>query len=129
MCLIHVLPKILFSFFHRNFGILCPNFKNTGQKMKFSIKDLKNFRKCFFFHQKYSFCCQDIHFFKSFSFLSSVLRFRIEFGNGKSWRHKMPCLKSDYHLPKKICFICFNERPLKMMKNAFDFIVKTFFVL
>ena len=33
------------------------------------------------------------------------------------------------HLPNKIIFICFNENPLKMMKNAFYFIVKAFFVL
>ena len=38
-------------------------------------------------------------------------------------------LKSGSHLPKKICFICFNESPLKMMKNAFYFILKAFFVL
>ena len=37
-------------------------------------------------------------------------------------------LKSDFHLPKK-CFICFNESPLKMMKNAFYFVIKAFFVL
>ena len=37
-------------------------------------------------------------------------------------------LKSNSHLPKKI-FICFNESPLKMMKNAFYFIVKALFVL
>ena len=29
----------------------------------------------------------------------------------------------------KICFICFNESLLKMMKNAFNFILKAFFVL
>ena len=37
------------------------------------------------------------------------------------------CLKSGSHLPKKY-FICFNESPLKMMKNAFYFILKVFFV-
>ena len=36
-------------------------------------------------------------------------------------------LKSDSQLP--IIFICFNEIPLKMMKNAFYFILKAFFVL
>ena len=36
-------------------------------------------------------------------------------------------LKSDSHLPK-FFFICFNESPLKMMKNAF-FILKALFVL
>ena len=30
---------------------------------------------------------------------------------------------------KKNCFICFNESPLEMMKNAFYFILKAFFVL
>ena len=30
---------------------------------------------------------------------------------------------------RKICFICFNESPLKMLKNAFYFILKAFFVL
>ena len=30
---------------------------------------------------------------------------------------------------KKVCFICFNQRPLKMMKNAFCFLLKALFVL
>ena len=38
-------------------------------------------------------------------------------------------LKSDSHLPKKFLFIRFNESPLKMMKNAFYFILKALFVL
>ena len=38
-------------------------------------------------------------------------------------------LESDSHLPKKICFICFNESPLKLMKNAFYFILNTLLVL
>ena len=29
-------------------------------------------------------------------------------------------LKSDSHLPKKCCFICFIERPLKLMKNIWS---------
>ena len=37
-------------------------------------------------------------------------------------------LKSDPHLPSKIIFICFNESPLKMTKNAFYFIVKALFI-
>ena len=40
-----------------------------------------------------------------------------------------PPLKSDCHLPKKFLFTCFNERPLKMIKNAFYFIFKDLFVL
>ena len=38
-------------------------------------------------------------------------------------------LKSASHLPKKIIFIWFNESPLKMMKNAFYFIIKALFIL
>ena len=38
-------------------------------------------------------------------------------------------LKSGSHLPKKYIFICFNESSLKMMKNAFYFILEVFFVL
>ena len=37
-------------------------------------------------------------------------------------------MKSDCHLPKQICFICIYESPLKMMRNAFYFILKAFFV-
>ena len=37
-------------------------------------------------------------------------------------------LKSDSHLPKKIYFICFNDSPSKVMKNAFYFILKALFV-
>ena len=38
-------------------------------------------------------------------------------------------LKLDSHLSKKFIFICFNESPLKMMKNAFYFILKALLVL
>ena len=37
-------------------------------------------------------------------------------------------LKLETQLPKKKCFICFHESPLKMMKNAFHFILKPLFV-
>ena len=37
------------------------------------------------------------------------------------------CLKSDSHLLKKNWFICFNESPLKMIENAFYFILKALF--
>ena len=37
-------------------------------------------------------------------------------------------LKSDSHLPKKN-YSCFYDSPLKMMKNAFYFILKALFVL
>ena len=33
------------------------------------------------------------------------------------------------HLPKKLFYICFNDNPSKMMKNAFYFILKMLFVL
>ena len=38
-------------------------------------------------------------------------------------------LKSDFHLPKKKCFICFKENHLKMINIAFHFILKALFVL
>ena len=38
-------------------------------------------------------------------------------------------LKSDSHLPKNLCIICLIESPLKVMKNAFCFVLKTLFVL
>ena len=38
-------------------------------------------------------------------------------------------VKSDSHIPKNFCFICFNESPLKLMKDAFYFILKALFVL
>ena len=41
---------------------------------------------------------------------------------------KIIFLKSDSHFPK-IFLIYFNEIPLKMMKNAFYFILKALFVL
>ena len=37
-------------------------------------------------------------------------------------------LKLDSYLPKNY-FVCFNKSPLKMMKNAFYFVLKTLFVL
>ena len=38
-------------------------------------------------------------------------------------------LKSDSHLPKTFLFICFNESPLKLMKNGFYIILKALSVL
>ena len=38
-------------------------------------------------------------------------------------------LKSDPHLPKKIVLFAFSESPLKLMKDAFYFILKALFVL
>ena len=38
-------------------------------------------------------------------------------------------LKPDSHLTKKSLLIYFNESPLKIMKNAFHFILKALFVL
>ena len=36
---------------------------------------------------------------------------------------------SDSNLPKKVFFICLNESPLKMMKNAFYFMLKALIVI
>ena len=41
-----------------------------------------------------------------------------------------PCeLKSDSYLPKMFIIICFKDSQSKMMKNAFNFILKAIFVL
>ena len=48
------------------------------------------------------------------------------------WKLKFKALsylKLDSHLPKRFLFICFNESPSKLMKNAFYFILKALFVL
>ena len=42
------------------------------------------------------------------------------------------CLRKTYSMSKWVkcvIFICFNESPLKMVKNAFCFLVKALFVL
>ena len=36
---------------------------------------------------------------------------------------------SDCHLPKRNCFICFNEGPFKMINNSVNFMVKALFIL
>ena len=38
-------------------------------------------------------------------------------------------LKLDSHLPKKVFYIFFNDSSLKIMKNAFYFILKALLVL
>ena len=42
---------------------------------------------------------------------------------------KFVTLKSDFHLPKKISAVYFIEILLKMIKHAFDFIIKALFVI
>ena len=42
---------------------------------------------------------------------------------------KMAVLKVGLSPSKKICVICLIESPLKMLKNAFYFILKALFVL
>ena len=41
----------------------------------------------------------------------------------------MKVFKVRHSSPRKNCFICFNESPLRMMKNAFYFIFKPLLVL
>ena len=45
-----------------------------------------------------------------------------------SFFHQMIALKAGLSTFKKSCVICFIEIPLKMMKNAFYFILKDLFV-
>ena len=56
-------------------------------------------------------------------FILSILNFYLCSFNGCS----LIQLKPDSHLPKKIIY--FNDSPLKMMKNAFYFILKALFGL
>ena len=44
-------------------------------------------------------------------------------------KSSLKLLKSDSHFPREFLFIFFNESPLKIMKNAFYFILKALFVL
>ena len=46
-----------------------------------------------------------------------------------NWYSAVINLKSDSHLPKKFCVICLIESYLKVMKNAFYFILKALFAL
>ena len=45
------------------------------------------------------------------------------------WCNYWKSLKSDTHLTKKTWFICFNLRSLKVMKNAFYFILKSLLII
>ena len=73
MGLFHVLPKIFFWFFHSNFGKTFPNFKNTAQKMKFSIKDF--FSECDqIFNGNLHFLCSERAFLRTV--LRGILVFR-----------------------------------------------------
>ena len=38
-------------------------------------------------------------------------------------------LKVGSSTSKKICFVCFNESPLKMMKNTFHFVIRALYIL
>ena len=38
-------------------------------------------------------------------------------------------LKVGHSPSKKVGFVCFNESPLKVIKNAFYFMLKTLFIL
>ena len=47
----------------------------------------------------------------------------------RSYKGKGRLLKSESHILKKISVTCFHENPLKIMKNAFYFMLKALFVL
>ena len=49
--------------------------------------------------------------------------------NTLPWTYVISDLKLDSHLPKLLSVNCLTEIPLKMMKNAFYFILKALFVL
>ena len=75
--------------------------------------------------------CRLFHVLAQFPFTKGEME--LDFINRK-WMYGFPHglrnnLKSDSDHPKKFLFVDFNERPLKMMKNAFYFILKALFVL
>ena len=52
--------------------------------------------------------------------------------NGQSWMvitTLFQIMLKSYSHPQKNCVICFNENPIKVMKNAFYFTLKALFVL
>ena len=72
----------------------------------------------------FNLCLTKIHL--KFYYLDHGDSQHIKFSN-KLWRYYN--LKSGSHPPKKISFICFNDSPSKMIKNAFYFNLKALFVL
>ena len=62
-------------------------------------------------------------------FLSALVLTSIFMGYHKSKRSNKYNFKVGLSLPKKTSFTGLNESPLKMTKNAFDFILKAIFVL
>ena len=74
---------------------------------------------------KYSNESYEMNFFQT-AWQSVILWHSIYINYFKCMTHY---LKSDSHLSKKIFFICFNDSPSKMMKNAFYLILKALLVL
>ena len=70
---------------------------------------------------------QDSHKFLFLSHMKQSKLFTLKKKQILTW--SITSLKSDSNLPKKNFFICFNDRPSKIMKNAFYFILKEIFVL
>ena len=58
----------------------------------------------------------------------ATIHFHCLFDEPHFWNN-LYSVNLDSHLPKYFFFICFNESPSKMMKNAFYFILKALFVL
>ena len=64
------------------------------------------------------------HAFKNFAF-----NVEKQSSYTERWEENSINLTSDSRLLKKFIFICLNESSLKMMKNAFYFVLKALFVL
>ena len=64
-----------------------------------------------------------------FGYFPLAWRFDSKKANSKLNHIHERILKSGSHLPRKICIICFIESSLKLIKNAFYFIVKALFFL
>ena len=109
-----------------------------SQNLRFSRKE--NLKKCTGFEEQKGarYIQENVYFvIIIFSYLFSTNlcpRFllicfaqEIKSFNMKSFRNEVDS-KSDTHRPKKFLFICFNESPLKKMKNAFYVTLKALFV-
>ena len=63
---------------------------------------------------------------------NTILKRSCQNSNNTKLNHRLFPLqlrsKSDSHLPKKLFFICFNESPLKLIKNAYIMLKALFFL-
>ena len=110
--MINVSRHMTKNYFHRDFNV---SLEDAFMKSFWNLNGLKGLisgPKCFKNRNKTT--CFDL------------ILYRFWFVNSKRIQNQF--LKSGSHLPKFL-FVCFNDSPSKMSKNAFYFILKSLFVL